>query len=217
MPPARILLGEIPPEVKLTPLDYWRRIPEKTTSRYSWKGRPFDVKEVRQRIRVNALCNFYYFCRVILERDRFNLTLHEPLCRYFQRVHFKDVLEIPRGHNKSTLASECWPIWRSLRVTQEDLDYIQNLRKEREEYTYGDELLKHLLRVHNPNHCFLVASENLTNSKRILRRIRETAEDVVQMRPAALVTIDSPDGLSILRHSTAHVMAAGASTTSRRR
>ena len=96
----RYLHGEETPEVKITQLDYWRRLNEKSSSNRYDVGKNFDVETVRQRIRVNALCNFYYFCRVILERDRFNLNLHEPLCRYFQRVHFKDVLEIPRGHNK---------------------------------------------------------------------------------------------------------------------
>lgn len=178
----RYLHGEDPPEVKITPLDYWRRLNEKSTSARYDKGRNFDVETVRQRIRVNALCNFYYFCRVILERDRFNLTLHEPLCRYFQRVHFKDVLEIPRAHNKTSLASECWPIWRSMRVTDKDIEYIQNLRKEKETYDYDDNFLRYLRRVHNPNHCFLVASSNLVNAKRILRRIRQHWENRQMLR-----------------------------------
>lgn len=174
-----VLEREPRPAILQTPLDRWIRLPEKHSV---GSAKNLDVAEVRQRIRVNALCSLYYTAFVLLDRTKLNRTLHEPLCRYLHKPTYREVLEIPRGHCKSTIVTESLPIWRTLRVTEADANYILRLRTESDRFAYDDGFIRYLLAMHNPNQCWLIANENARNAARLLRRIRQHWESGKMLR-----------------------------------
>lgn len=88
-----------------------------------------------------------------------------PFCRSLERLHIKDVIEMPRDHFKSTIAGEGLPMWRALPVSQQDIDEIKALG-------YSDEFVRWILKVHNANSRNLLVSENIRNAAKLGRKIR---------------------------------------------
>lgn len=116
-------------------------------------------------MRLNCLGSLFYFIKIALRRKRLTETLHAPFCRTLERKHLKDVIEMPRDHFKSTCASEGLPMWRSLPVTQQDVDDFASLG-------YSQEFCRWMLTIHNPDDRNLLVSENITNAAKLGRKIR---------------------------------------------
>lgn len=117
-----------------------------------------NLDELAQRHRINSLCSLWYFGRKILKRKDLNVSFHLPLCRHLQKVNFKDLLRISRGHLKSTIATEMLPMWRTLRVRQQDIDYLQK-QTDRFGKPYSDDFIRYLLQVHKPDSTWILCSE----------------------------------------------------------
>ena len=121
--------------------------------------------EVWRIMRLNSLGSLFNFVSTTLKRDKLTASLHLPFCRTLERDHIKDVIEIPRGHFKSTICSEGLAMWRALPFGQQDIDDFLKLG-------YSDEFIKWMLRIHNPDHRNLLVSENITNAAALGRKIR---------------------------------------------
>jgi hypothetical protein len=121
--------------------------------------------ELARVMRLNCLGSLFYFIRHGLRRHRLTEGLHLPFCRTMEREHIKDVIEMPRDHFKSTCASEGLPMWRTLPLTQQDLDQFYALG-------YNDEFIRWMKWSHNPNLRNILVAENITNAAKLGRKIR---------------------------------------------
>lgn len=140
---------------KLLRTEYWTLIPVELIS-------DIDARKVAHRL--NALGSLYYFSKVILRKHRFTDELHLPLCLQLESYHLKECIEYPRDHFKSTVASECAPMWWALPFTDKDEMYMRQIG-------YGDEWIRWMRRAHNQNTRTLLVSENITNAKKLMSRI----------------------------------------------
>lgn len=113
-----------------------------------------------------ALDSLYFFSKVIFGYDQLTTGLHLPLCNRLQRYLDKLVIEFPRGHFKTTVASKSFPAWRALPMEPEVVDEaLLN--------GWWDEArVAELQQLHNPNIRVLIISSIDTNAKKILRSIR---------------------------------------------
>jgi hypothetical protein len=116
-------------------------------------------------LRLNSLGSLFYFIKIGLRRHRLTEGLHLPFCRTLEREHIKDVIEMPRDHFKSTCASEGLPMWRTLPLSQQDLDEFAALG-------YSKEFIRWIQRSHNPDLRNILVAENITNAAKLGRRIR---------------------------------------------
>jgi hypothetical protein len=123
-----------------------------------------SAEEFLATVRANCLGSLYYFTKYALRRQRLNGTLHRQICRFLERPHIKDVLELPRDHFKSTICSEAWPMWLMLPFGQRDEDILRS-------WGYGDEFIRWMKWAHNPLRRILIISENITNAAKLGRRI----------------------------------------------
>jgi hypothetical protein len=124
-----------------------------------------DNDLIMRRMRLNSLGSLFYFIYVALKRRRMVAPLHTDLCRTLEREHIKDVLEVPRGHFKSTIAGEGLPMWRSLYMSAQDID---DFYKE----GYSDEFVKYMKRMHDPGKHHCLVSQNITNAAKLGHKIR---------------------------------------------
>src|SRR5439155_14082392 len=97
----------------------------------------------QQALRVNGLGSLYYFAKVILKRRRLTAALHLPICLRLESDRLKDVLEFPRDHFKSTIASEALPMFWALPFGKQDEDLFQS------KLGYSKEFVAHMRRVHD--------------------------------------------------------------------
>lgn len=116
-------------------------------------------------LRTNALGSLFNFIKVPLRRHKLTDYLHLPLCRFLEREHLKDLIEWPRDHFKSTMASEGLIMWRSLPFNDEDANHFAELG-------YWDDFINWMAKVHSPNARSLIVSENKENAAKLGRRIR---------------------------------------------
>lgn len=116
-------------------------------------------------MRLNSLGSLFFFIHTTMKRDKLTESLHLPFCYTLERDHIKDVIEMPRGHFKSTICSEGLPMWRVLPCGQQDVDDFLKLG-------YSDEFIRWMIRVHNPDARNLLVSENITNAAALGRKIR---------------------------------------------
>lgn len=123
------------------------------------------IAEQLRAVRTNALGSLYYFIKVPLRRHKLTDYLHLPLCNFLERDHLKDLVEWPRDHFKSTMASEGLIMWRALPFTNADEADFRSLG-------YSDDFIEWMRRKHNPNARSLIVSENKDNAARLGRRIR---------------------------------------------
>lgn len=126
---------------------------------------PQDPIKAGRVLRLNSLGSLFYFTRVTLKRKRLSEGLHLPFCQSLERPHIKDVIEMPRDHFKSTVCGEGLPMWRSLPVSNQDIDEIKALG-------YSDEFVRWITQIHNPDLRNLLVSENITNAAKLGRKIR---------------------------------------------
>lgn len=122
-------------------------------------------REQLRAVRTNALGSLYYFIKVPLRRSKLTDNLHLPLCKFLEREHLKDLIEWPRDHFKSTMASEGLVMWRALPFTSEDAEEFYKLG-------YSDDFIAWMSKSHNPNARSLIVSENKDNASKLGRRIR---------------------------------------------
>jgi hypothetical protein len=76
----------------------------------------------------------------------------------------KELIEIPRDHFKSTVFSECYPIWRALPFGHREEDFFTNIG-------YSDLYIEWMHRAHSQDIRMLLVSETITNSIKLGTRI----------------------------------------------
>src|SRR5712664_704232 len=108
--------------------------------------------------KVNSLIDLYYFSVGVLGKTRFQKGvngLHYQMCLSVMKDGLKEVIEIPRDHYKSTVYSECFPIWRALPFNKYEEDLFSSLG-------YSDLFIEWMRRTHNQNVRILLISETIT-------------------------------------------------------
>lgn len=120
-------------------------------------------------IRFNCQGSLYHFIKTGLRRKRLTTALHLPLCKHLETDHLKDLVEMPRDHFKSTIASEGLPMWKALPFSDSD---EARFRAE----GYGDEFIRWMRRTHDATTRILLVSENITNAAKLGSRIRRHFE-----------------------------------------
>lgn len=135
----------------------------------SWRIIPLsnsDIETKRRIHRLNSLGSLYYFAKVILRKDRLQTNsnleknLHYQMCNVVTKDGLKEVIEIPRDHFKSSIYSECFPIWRALPFTDEDEQLMRVIG-------YKEEYITWMKITHNQDIRILIVSEILTNAKKL--------------------------------------------------
>jgi hypothetical protein len=114
----------------------------------------------RAAIRLNALGSLFYFAKTVLGYSRFSDGLHAYICRELERESIRLVMEIPRDHFKTTVASVSAPMWWALPFTSEDEDLMCALG-------YGPEWIRWMQRAHFSSTRTLIASETISNARKI--------------------------------------------------
>lgn len=140
----------------------------------SWRIIPtlhLQDKAKRSAMRLNAQANLFYFAVQVLHKKKFQLNpdlkknLHFQMCMVVMKDGLKEVIEIPRDHFKSTVYSECFPIWRALPFTNEDEDLMYHLGASK---LY----IEWMKRAHNQNIRIILVSEVTKNAEKLGRRTR---------------------------------------------
>jgi hypothetical protein len=118
-------------------------------------------------IKVNSLIDLYYFSTVLLHKTRFQQgikSLHYQMCLTVMKDGLKEVIEIPRDHYKSTVFSECFPIWRALPFSRSEEDLFSTLG-------YSDLFIEWMRRTHNQDIRILLISETIKNAIKLGVRV----------------------------------------------
>jgi len=124
----------------------------------------------RLAFRLNSLMDLYYFSTVVLRRTKFSRNpdkrrnLHYQMCLLVMKDGLKEGIEIPRDHLKSTVYSECAPIWWALPFEHREEDYFVNLG-------YDDLYIQWMRRAHNQDVRILLVSETIKNATKLGGRI----------------------------------------------
>ena len=127
---------------------------------------PDDPAESSIVIRLNALGSLYFFTNFVLRRDRLVQHLHEPIARTLERRNVNYLLEMPRDHFKSTLATEALPIWWALPFDERDEAMMRELG-------YGDAWISWMKWAHDPQIRTLLISAAGHNTMKLGIRIDE--------------------------------------------
>lgn len=120
--------------------------------------------------RINSLVDLYWFSIVVLGKHRlqhgpdYRRSLHYNMCTSVMKDGLKDVIEIPRDHYKSTIYSECFPIWKALPFGSLEEDLFAKLG-------YSDLFIEWMRRAHNQNIRILLVSETIKNAIKLGTRI----------------------------------------------
>ena len=131
--------------------------------------------------RLNCLGSLYYFATVVLGKHKFQVNtdqtknLHYQMCRVVEKDGLKEVIEIPRDHFKSTVYSECYPMWRALPFTDADEEGMRLLG-------HGDRFIQWMRFVHNRDIRILLVSEVINNAKKLGVRISSHYNDNAKFR-----------------------------------
>ena len=129
-----------------------------------------NAKTARAIHRMNAHGSLYYFSVYVLGKTRFqratdlSKNLHYQMCKAVEKDGVQDVIEIPRDHYKSTIYSECFPMWRTLPFTAEDEDLFHQLG-------YSDLFIQWMKRAHRQDYRWLLISEVIKNAIKLGLRI----------------------------------------------
>lgn len=115
-------------------------------------------------LRLNALGSLFYFSKVVLGHSRLSPRLHGYMCRELERDTLRLVMEIPRDHFKTTVASVSAPMWWALPFLGEDEDLMLSLG-------YGEEWIRWMRRAHYSSARTLIASEVIGNARKIGAKI----------------------------------------------
>jgi hypothetical protein len=120
--------------------------------------------------KVNSLIDLYYFSSVTLNKFRlqrgqdYRVKLHYQMCLSVMKDGLKEVIEIPRDHFKSTIYSECFPIWRALPFGTAEEDQFTRLG-------YSDLFIEWMRRTHSQDIRILLVSETIKNATMLGTRI----------------------------------------------
>jgi len=145
----------------------WRIIPQPLA------GSSEDL--FKQVHRLNSLGSFFYFSKVVLGKKRFQTNpdpiknLHFQMCRVVEKDGLKEVIEIPRDHFKSSVYSECFPIWRALPFTEIDEIHMRTLG-------YNDNFILWMRRAHKQDLRTLIISETKVNAVKLGIKVRTPYE-----------------------------------------
>lgn len=126
--------------------------------------------------RMNSLMDLYYFSTTILGKSRFSKNpdktknLHYQMCLTVMKDGLKEGIEIPRDHFKSTIYSECFPIWRSLPFGKREEDLFSNAG-------YSDLYVEWMRRTHSQDIRILLVSETIKNAIKLGIRISNQYEN----------------------------------------
>lgn len=145
-------------------------------------GRRMNVDQIRQVRRINALCSLFIFGMDILRLKKLTRAFHLPVCKAMQKLQFKDWFEMPRGHFKSSIGTEMLPMWRTLRVREQDAEYLLKIRGEDGNLLYDHAFVHYVCKVHNPNQAWLLCSETRKLAVNLGRRIRLHYEENTDFR-----------------------------------
>ena len=110
--------------------------------------------EKKQIYRANALMDLYYFSTIVLGKSRFTPSLHRQMCLTVMKDGLKEGIEIPRDHFKSTVYSECFPIWRALPFGHREEDFFTSVG-------YTDLYIEWMHRTHSQDVRILLVSETI--------------------------------------------------------
>lgn len=120
--------------------------------------------------RINSLNDLYYFSTVVMKKERiqrgpnYKKSLHYQMCLSVMKDGLKEVIEIPRDHLKSTIYSECFPIWRALPFGKREEDIYHTLG-------YTDLFIEWMHRCHNQDIRLIIISETIKNAIKLGTRI----------------------------------------------
>ncbi|MDR3392430.1 MAG: hypothetical protein P4L77_11935 [Sulfuriferula sp.] len=131
--------------------------------------------------RLNSFMDLYYFSTVVLGKNRFSKNpdksknIHSIMCLAVMKDGLKEGIEIPRDHFKSTIYSECFPIWRALPFGHREEDVLSNVG-------YTDLFIKWMQRTHNQDVRILLVSETIKNAIKLGTRIANHYENTALFR-----------------------------------
>lgn len=133
---------------------------------------PKDIPKETQRAihRMNCLGSLYYFATVVLNKNKFQKNpdparnLHLLMCKTVEKDGLQEVIEIPRDHFKSSVYSECNPMWRVLPFTEADEILFRKIG-------YSDEFILWMKRAHRQNYRWLLVSEVTLNAQKLGTKI----------------------------------------------
>ncbi len=132
--------------------------------------------EKKQIFRANALMDLYYFATVVMGKNRFSKNpdksknLHYQMCLTVMKDGLKEGIEIPRDHFKSTVYSECFPIWRALPFGKREEDFFTSIG-------YSDLYIEWMRRTHSQDIRILLVSETIKNAIKLGIRISNHYEN----------------------------------------
>jgi hypothetical protein len=133
-----------------------------------------DAKKIAYRM--NSLMDLYYFSTVVLGKNRYSKNpdkrrnLHYQMCLTVMKDGLKEGIEIPRDHFKSTVYSECFPIWRALPFGKQEEDLFTNVG-------YSDLYIEWMRRTHSQDIRVLLVSETIKNAIKLGVRISNQYEN----------------------------------------
>lgn len=137
-----------------------------------------DGAEKKRIYRANSLMDLYYFSTIVMGKTRFSKNpdkaknLHYQMCLTVMKDSLKEGIEIPRDHFKSTVYSECFPIWRALPFGHREEDFFTNIG-------YSDLYIEWMHRTHSQDVRILLVSETIKNAIKLGVRIMNHYENNV--------------------------------------
>lgn len=150
--------------------NYFERLAKRSEERTSWTEitihSDMSPAAKQQAMRLNALGSMYYFSKVVLGYTRLVGHLHGKMCRELENDRIQIVMEIPRDHFKSTVASVTAPMWWALPFTELDEYLMRSMG-------YGDEWIRWMQRAHCTSTRTLVASEVIGNARKLGSKISD--------------------------------------------
>src|SRR5271155_768507 len=126
--------------------------------------------------RFNSFASLYYFAVKVLQKNKLQFTadpaknLHYLMCMAVMKDGLKEVIEIPRDHFKSTIYSECFPIWRALPFLEKDADLVRRLG-------YSELFIEWMQKCHRQDIRMLLVSETIKNAIKLGNRISNHYEN----------------------------------------
>ena len=135
----------------------------------------WDNETKKTAYRLNSFASLFYFAVTVLRKNKFQLNpdprknLHLQMCLAVMKDGLKEVIEIPRDHYKSTVYSECYPMWRALPFGNKDIDLLQKIG-------CTDIYIDWMTKVHRQDIRLLLVSEVTKNAEKLGKRIRNHYE-----------------------------------------
>lgn len=147
-------------------------VPRSTINSFKLIDTSFVKTQESKRIahRLNSFASLYYFVTSVLLKTKvqttkdFRRNLHFQMCQLVMKDGLKEVIEIPRDHYKSTIYSECFPIWRALPFLSSDEDLMLRLG-------CTPLYIEWMKRAHKQDIRILLVSETIKNAVKLGTKI----------------------------------------------